>query len=66
MMGHPGVAAYAPLVDEAISKGIIVTSQNTTLPEIEDKYKAKGFGYVGQELYPLGQCWGKVRPREPD
>ena len=54
IMGHPGVAAYAPLVDEAVSKGIIVTSQNTTLPAIEDKYKAQGFGYVGQELYPSG------------
>jgi simple sugar transport system substrate-binding protein len=55
IMGHPGVAAYAPLVDEAAAKGIIVTSQNTTLPPIEDKYKAQGFGYVGQELYPSGQ-----------
>ena len=54
IMGHPGVAAYAPLVDEAVSKGIIVTSQNTTLPAIEDKYTAQGFGYVGQELYPSG------------
>lgn len=55
VMGHPGVAAFAPLVDEAAAKGIIVTSQNTTLPTIEDKYKAQGFGYVGQELYPSGQ-----------
>jgi simple sugar transport system substrate-binding protein len=54
IMGHPGVAAFAPLVDEARAKGIVVTSQNTTLPEIEEKYKAEGFGYVGQELYPSG------------
>ena len=54
IMGHPGVAAYAPLVDEARAKGIVVTSQNTTLPDIEAKYKDKGFGYVGQELYPSG------------
>jgi simple sugar transport system substrate-binding protein len=59
IMGHPGVAAYAPLVDEAVSKGIIVTSQNTTLPAIEDKYKAQGFGYVGQELYPSGVMLAK-------
>ena len=59
VMGHPGVAAYAPLVDEAVSKGIIVTSQNTTLPAIEDKYKAQGFGYVGQELYPSGVMLAK-------
>ncbi len=60
VMGHPGVAAYAPLVEEAISKGIIVTSQNTTLPAVEDKFKAKGFGYVGQELYPSGVMLAKA------
>ncbi len=54
IMGHPGVAAFAPLVDEARAKGIVVTSQNTTLPAIEEKYSAEGFGYVGQELYPSG------------
>lgn len=59
IMGHPGVAAYAPLVDEAEAKGIVVTSQNTTLPAIEEKYKAKGFGYVGQELYPSGVMLAK-------
>jgi simple sugar transport system substrate-binding protein len=59
VMGHPGVAAYGPLVDEARAKGIIVTSQNTTLPAIEDKYKAEGFGYVGQELYPSGVMLAK-------
>lgn len=59
IMGHPGVAAFDPLVEEAVAKGIIVTSQNTTLPEIEAKYKDKGFGYVGQELYPSGQMLAK-------
>lgn len=59
IMGHPGVVAFAPLVDEARSKGIIVTSQNTTLPAIEDKYKDAGFGYVGQELYPSGVMLAK-------
>ena len=59
IMGHPGVVAFAPLVDEARSKGIIVTSQNTTLPAIEEKYKAQGFGYVGQELYPSGVMLAK-------
>lgn len=59
IMGHPGVAALAPLVDEAIAKGIIVTSQNTDLPAIEEKYKEKGFGYVGQELYASGMLLGK-------
>jgi simple sugar transport system substrate-binding protein len=54
IMGHPGVTAYAPLVDMARKKGIIVTSQNTDLPSIENKYKADGFGYVGQELFASG------------
>jgi len=32
IMGHPGVAAYAPLVDEAVAKGIIVTSRTPRCP----------------------------------
>jgi simple sugar transport system substrate-binding protein len=59
VMGHPGDDAFGALVDEAESKGIIVTSQNTTLPTIEEKYKAMGFGYVGQELYASGYLLGK-------
>jgi simple sugar transport system substrate-binding protein len=58
IMGHAG-EAYAPLVDEALEKGIIVTSQNTTLPDLEAKYKADGFGYVGQELYASGYLLGQ-------
>jgi simple sugar transport system substrate-binding protein len=59
IMGHPGPDAFATLVDEAIAKGIIVTSQNTSLPPIEEKYKDQGFGYVGQELYASGVTLGK-------
>jgi simple sugar transport system substrate-binding protein len=59
IMGHPGVAAFAPLVDEAFSRGIIVTSQNTSLPAIEEKYTDRGFGYVGQELYASGVMLAK-------
>ncbi|HUS69584.1 MAG TPA: substrate-binding domain-containing protein [Anaerolineae bacterium] len=59
IMGHPGDDAFGSLVDEAESKGIIVTSQNTTLPTIEEKYKSNGFGYVGQELYASGYLLGK-------
>ncbi len=54
IMGHPGEDAFAPLVDAAVAKGIIVTSQNTDLPGIEAKYAALGFGYAGQELYASG------------
>ncbi|RAK08184.1 monosaccharide ABC transporter substrate-binding protein (CUT2 family) [Halanaerobium saccharolyticum] len=58
IMGHPGDDAYEPFVEEAVEQGIIVTSQNTTLPELEERYKSEGFGYVGQELYPSGQMLG--------
>jgi len=60
IMGHPGDAAFAPLVDEARAAGIIVTSQNSSLPLIEEKYKAEGFGYVGQELFASGEMLGKA------
>ncbi len=59
IMGHPGQDAFGPLVDEAIAKGIIVTSQNTDLPQIERKYVANGFGYVGQDLYLSGLSLGR-------
>jgi simple sugar transport system substrate-binding protein len=59
IMGHPGPDAFGPLVDEAVAKGIIVTSQNTSLPPIEEKYQDRGFGYVGQELYASGVMLAK-------
>jgi len=59
IMGHPGDDAFEALVDDAEAKGIIVTSQNTTLPRLEARYKADGFGYVGQELYASGYMLGQ-------
>jgi simple sugar transport system substrate-binding protein len=58
VMGHPGDAAFDPLIDDAEAHGIIVTSQNTQLPKMEGKYAAKGFGYVGQDLYGSGFALG--------
>jgi simple sugar transport system substrate-binding protein len=58
IMGHPGEDAFEPLVQEAEAQGIIVTSQNTTLPRIESQYQGVGFGYVGQELYASGHALG--------
>ena len=63
IMGHPGDDAFETVVDEARAKGIIVTSQNTTLPRLEDRYKGDGFGYVGQELYESGYMLGKEAVR---
>lgn len=60
IMGHPGEDAFAPLVDEAFSRGIIVTSNNNPLPNIEAKYKAQGFGYAGADLYAGGYLTGQA------
>jgi simple sugar transport system substrate-binding protein len=58
IMGHPGDEAFQAVVDEAEAQGIIVTSQNTTLPTLEAQYSGDGFGYVGAELYSAGQSLG--------
>jgi simple sugar transport system substrate-binding protein len=59
IMGHPGDTAFDPLIDDAESQGIIVTSMNTQLPLAQAKYSAKGFGYVGQILYATGYALGQ-------
>lgn len=59
VMGHPGDDAFESFIDEAEGMGIIVTSQNTTLPRLEARYKGVGFGYVGQELYESGYMLGQ-------
>lgn len=58
IMGHPGDESFDPLIDAAEGKGIIVTSQNTTLDKAEAKYAANGFGYVGAENYAAGHSLG--------
>jgi simple sugar transport system substrate-binding protein len=54
VMGHPGDAAFGPLVDDAVGQGIIVTVMNTELPETEAKHAAAGTGYVGATLREAG------------
>ncbi len=58
VMGHPGDDAFDSLIIDAEAKGIIVTSQNTTLPKVEAQYAANGFGYVGAENYAAGHALG--------
>jgi simple sugar transport system substrate-binding protein len=67
MMGHPGAAALGPLIDEAERKNIIVTLQNVDIPDVRAKYTAKGFGYVGQNLYNSGLlvASGVIRKYQP-
>ncbi len=59
VMGHPGDTAFDPLIDDAESKGIIVTSMNTQLPAAQAKYASKGFGYAGAILYQAGYALGE-------
>jgi len=59
VMGHPGNDAFAPLVDEAESKGILVTAMNVELPGLQEKYGSNGFGYVGAINYSAGFALGK-------
>ena len=42
VMGHPGDAAFGPLVDAAVKQGIVVTSIDTALPETQARHRAKG------------------------
>jgi simple sugar transport system substrate-binding protein len=58
VMGHPGDVAFKPLVDEAEAQGIVVTSMNTQLAELQAQYSSAGFGYVGAILYDAGYALG--------
>ena len=60
IMGHPGEAAFAALVDDAEKQGIIITSGNNPLPNIEAKYQTKGFGYAGADLHSGGFLTGQA------
>lgn len=55
MMGHPGEAALAPLVDDARRAGILVTTLNVDLPGVEARLAGQGFGYVGQDIRGSGR-----------
>ena len=59
IMGHPGDEAFDPLIDDAESQGIIVTSMNTQLPLAQGQYAPNGFGYVGAILYDAGYALGQ-------
>ena len=49
VMGHPGDASFDALIDDAESKGIIVTSQNTELPLAQAKYRRDRFWLCRRE-----------------
>jgi simple sugar transport system substrate-binding protein len=58
VMGHPGDDAFRPLVEDAEAQGIIVTSMNTQLADLQAQYSSAGFGYVGAILYDAGYALG--------
>ena len=55
IMGHPGNEAFAPLVADAVKRGIVVTSGNSPLTKLQNMYGANGFGYAGVDLYEGGK-----------
>ncbi|MCA9905114.1 MAG: substrate-binding domain-containing protein [Anaerolineae bacterium] len=60
IMGHPGEEAMMPLVQEAVDAGIIVTSGNNPMPNIEAAFRDQGFGYAGADLYAGGHLTGEA------
>ncbi|MBN1409330.1 MAG: substrate-binding domain-containing protein [Spirochaetales bacterium] len=63
IMGHPGEGAFEALVEDAVKKGIIITSNNNPLPGLEKKYQPDGFGYAGAQLYSGGYLTGTAMLR---
>jgi simple sugar transport system substrate-binding protein len=54
IMGHPGNDAFADLVADAVAQGIVVTSGNAPLKELQERYQDRGFGYAGVDLFEGG------------
>ena len=51
IMGHPGDAAFDPLIADAEKQGILISVMNTELPTAEATY---GLGYTGAVLHDAG------------
>ena len=54
IMGHPGSTAFHDLVKGAVDQGIVVTSGNAPLSDLQKEFGPKGFGYAGVDLYAGG------------
>jgi simple sugar transport system substrate-binding protein len=59
IMGHPGDAAFDPLIKQAEDQGILVTVMNTELQTAEATYQSQGMGYVGAVLHDAGASLAK-------
>ncbi len=60
IMGHPGSAAFHDLVKQAVDQGIVVTSGNSPLTDLQNEFGPKGFGYAGVDLYAGGALTAKA------
>src|SRR5208283_2201867 len=60
IMGHPGSAAFHDLVKRAVDEGIVVTSGNAPLTDLQAEFGSKGFGYAGVDLYAGGALTAKA------
>ncbi len=60
IMGHPGSAAFHDLVKRAVDEGIVVTSGNAPLTDLQNEFGPKGFGYSGVDLYAGGALTAKA------
>ncbi|HET6519157.1 MAG TPA: substrate-binding domain-containing protein [Geminicoccaceae bacterium] len=59
VMGHPGAAALAEPVAEAVRRGIVVTSTGAPVGELLNRYRHLGFGYAGPDPYAGGHLVGR-------
>jgi len=57
--GFAGEDATRPLVQQAYEQGIVFTTLNTALPNIQKEYAPRGFGYVGAPNYDAGYKLGQ-------
>jgi simple sugar transport system substrate-binding protein len=55
IMGHPGSAAFADLVRDAVAQGIVVTVGNSPMTDLQEQYGPQGMGYAGVDLYEGGK-----------
>ena len=59
IMGPPGSTAFHDLVKQAVDQGIVVTSGNSPLTDLQNEFGPKGFGYSGVDLYAGGALTAK-------
>ena len=60
IMGHPAAIAFHDLVKQAVDQGIVVTSGNSPMTDLQNEFGPKGFGYAGVDLYAGGALTAKA------